>query len=112
LERADGGEKTTATVQVIDYEANLAILRSTDRNSSRHATVQTTVDVKTGDDLSSCNWNPMESGFHEGVGDDRRSGKYALEDSGYLMFRISCRCNSGKTVLTLPIVKENKLAGF
>src|ERR1700741_3705490 len=30
LERSDGGEKTTATVQVIDYEANLATLRSTD----------------------------------------------------------------------------------
>ncbi len=39
LERADGGEKTTATVEVIDYEANLATLRLDGPEiSRRHAT--------------------------------------------------------------------------
>src|SRR6516165_7444042 len=31
LERAESGEKTAATVQVIDYEANLALLRPQDK---------------------------------------------------------------------------------
>ena len=67
LERADGGEKTTATVQVIDYEANLATLRSTDpKFLEGMQPLQTTTDVKTGDDCRSCNWSPMELRFPRG----------------------------------------------
>src|ERR1700756_3237364 len=48
LERSDGGEKTTATVQVIDYEANLATLRSTDpKFLAGMQPLQTTTDVRT-----------------------------------------------------------------
>src|SRR5439155_12721022 len=32
LERAESGEKTAANVQVIDYEANLALLEPTEKN--------------------------------------------------------------------------------
>src|ERR1700734_2862445 len=53
LERSDGGEKTTAPVQVIDYEANLATLHSTDpKFLEGMQSLQTTTDVKTGDELS------------------------------------------------------------
>jgi S1-C subfamily serine protease len=114
LERADGGEKTTATVQVIDYEANLAILRSTDpKFLEGMQPLQTTVDVKTGDDLSvlqlESNGTPVST---RALVTTVEVGKYALEDSGYLMFRISCPLQFRENSFTLPIVKENKLAGF
>src|ERR1700686_5804828 len=52
LERADGGEKTTATVQVIDYEANLATLQSTDpKFLEGMQPLHTTTELKPGDEL-------------------------------------------------------------
>jgi S1-C subfamily serine protease len=114
LERADGGEKTTAAVQVIDYEANLAILRSTDpKFLEGMQPLQTTIDVKTGDELSvlqlESNGTPVST---RALVTTVEVGKYALEDSGYLMFRISCPLQFRENSFTLPIVKENKLAGF
>jgi len=48
-----------------------------------------------------------------GLGDVyKRQGKYALEDSGYLMFRMSCPLQFRENSFTLPIVKENRLAAF
>jgi S1-C subfamily serine protease len=114
LERSDGGEKTTATVQVIDYEANLATLRSTDpKFLNGMQPLQTTTDVKTGDDLSvlqlESNGTPVST---KALVTTVEVGKYALEDSGYLMFRMSCPLQFRENSFTLPIVKENKLAAF
>jgi S1-C subfamily serine protease len=114
LERSDGGEKTTATVQVIDYEANLATLRSTDpKFLEGMQALQTTTDVKTGDSLSvlqlESNGTPVST---KALVTSVEVGRYALEDSGYLMFRMSCPLQFRENSFTLPIVKENKLAAF
>jgi S1-C subfamily serine protease len=114
LERADGGEKTTATVQVVDYEANLATLRSTDpKFFEGMQPLQTTTDVKTGDELSvlqlESNGTPVST---KALVTTVEVGKYALEDSGYLMFRMSCPLQFRENSFTLPIVKGNKLAAF
>jgi S1-C subfamily serine protease len=114
LERADGGEKTTATVEVIDYEANLATLRSTDAKFlDGMRPLQTTTDVKTGDYLSvlqlESNGTPVST---KALVTTVEVGKYALEDSGYLMFRLSCPLQFRENSFTLPIVKDDKLAAF
>src|ERR1700730_10001266 len=112
LERADGGEKRTATVQVIDYEANLATLQSTDpKFLDGMQPLQTTTDVKTGDELSvlqlESNGTPVST---KALATTVEVGKYALEDSGYLMFRMSCPLQFRENSYTLLIVKGNKLA--
>ena len=114
LERSDGGEKTTATVQVIDYEANLATLRSTDpKFLEGMLPLQTTTDVKTGDELSvlqlESNGTPVST---KALVTTVEVGKYALEDSGYLTFRMSCPLQFRENSFTLPIVKGNRLAAF
>jgi S1-C subfamily serine protease len=114
LERADSGEKSVATVQVIDYEANLATLSSADpKFLEGMQPLQTTTDVKTGDELSvlqlESNGTPVST---RALVTSVEVGKYALEDSGYLMFRMSCPLQFRENSFTLPIVKENKLAGF
>jgi S1-C subfamily serine protease len=114
LERSDGGEKTTATVQVIDYEANLATLRSTDpKFFEGMLPLQTTTDVKTGDELSvlqlESNGTPVST---KALVTTVEVGKYALEDSGYLTFRLSCPLQFRENSFTLPIVKGNRLAAF
>lgn len=114
LERADGGEKTTATIQEIDYEANLATLRSTNTKFLEGMQpLQTTVDVRTGDELSvlqlESNGTPVST---KALVTTVEVGKYALEDSGYLMFRMSCPLQFRENSFTLPIVKGNMLAAF
>ena len=53
LERADGGEKSVATVEVIDNEANLATLTAIDPKFLENLQpLQTTTEVKTGDTLT------------------------------------------------------------
>src|ERR1700731_1593794 len=92
LERADGGDKTTATVHVIDYEASPATLQSTDpKFLDGMQPLQTTADGKTGDELSvlqlESNGTPVST---KALVTTVEVGKYALEDSGYLTFRLSC----------------------
>jgi S1-C subfamily serine protease len=114
LERADGGEKATAKVDVIDYEANLATLTSQDPNFlSGMQPLGLTTDVKTGDELSvlqlESNGTPVSA---KALVTSVEVGKYALEDSGYLMFRMSCPLQFRENSFTLPIVKGNKLAAY
>jgi S1-C subfamily serine protease len=114
LERADGGEKATAKVDVIDYEANLATLTAEDSNFlSGMQPLGLTTDVKTGDELSvlqlESNGTPVSA---KALVTSVEVGKYALEDSGYLMFRMSCPLQFRENSFTLPIVKGNKLAAY
>src|ERR1700759_1783620 len=114
LERADSGEKTTATVRVVDYEANLATIQPTNAKFLEGMQpLQLTTDVKTGDELSvlqlESNGTPVST---KALVTTVEVGKYALEDSGYLMFRLSCPLQFRENSFTLPIVKGNKLAAF
>ena len=114
LERADGGEKATAKVDVIDYEANLATLTAEDPHFlSGMQPLGLTTDVKTGDELSvlqlESNGTPVSA---KALVTSVEVGKYALEDSGYLMFRMSCPLQFRENSFTLPIVKGNKLAAY
>src|SRR5262249_28345038 len=92
LEKSDGGEKSVATVGVIDYEANLATLTATDPKFLENLQpLKTTTDVKTGDTLSvlqmESNGTPVST---KALVTSVEVGRYAIEDSGYLMFRLSC----------------------
>jgi S1-C subfamily serine protease len=114
LERADSGEKATAKVDVIDYEANLATLTAEEPNFlSGMQPLGLTTDVKTGDELSvlqlESNGTPVSA---KALVTSVEVGKYALEDSGYLMFRMSCPLQFRENSFTLPIVKGNRLAAY
>jgi PDZ domain-containing protein len=114
LEKSDGGEKSIATVEVIDYEANLATLTAVNPEFLENLQpLQTTTDVKTGDTLSilqmESNGTPVAT---KALITSVEVGRYAIEDSGYLMFRLSCPLQFRENSFTLPIVKDNKLAGY
>jgi len=114
LEKPDGGSKATAKVEVIDYEANLATLIPIDpKFLDSIQPLATTTDVKTGDKLSvlqlESNGTPVST---QALVTSVEIGRYALEDSGYLMFRLSCSLQFRDNSYTVPIVKENKLAGL
>src|SRR6516162_11828900 len=114
LEKSDGGEKSVATVDVIDYEANLATLTAADPKFLENLQpLRTITDVKTGDTLSvlqmESNGTPVST---KALVTTVEVGKYAIEDSGYLMFRLSCPLQFRENSFTLPVVKDNKLAAF
>src|ERR1700730_7663561 len=114
LEKSDGGAKSVATVEVIDYEANLATLTAIDPKFLENLQpLPTTTDVKTGDTLSvlqmESNGTPVST---KALVTSVEVGRYAIEDSGYLMFRLSCPLQFRENSYTLPIVKDNKLAAF
>jgi len=114
LEKSDGGAKSVATVEVIDYEANLATLTAIDPKFLENLRpLPTTTEVKTGDTLSvlqmESNGTPVST---KALVTSAEVGRYAIEDSGYLMFRLSCPLQFRENSFTLPIVKDNKLAAF
>src|SRR6202165_1385552 len=61
LERAESGEKTAANVEVIDYEANLALLEPADKNFLTGITpLDIAMDTVVGDRLAA--WQPAPTG--------------------------------------------------
>src|SRR3984893_606491 len=114
LEKSDGGAKSVATVEVIDYEANLATLTAIDPKFLENLQpLPTTTDVKTGDTLSvlqmESNGTPVST---KALVTSVEVGRYAIEDSGYLIFGLTCPLQFRENSYTLPIVKDSKLAAF
>ncbi len=94
LERAESGEKTAAKVQVIDYEANLALLEPTDKTFLDGITpLEITPDTVVGDRLAA--WQLEPTG--------------ALQ---FLTYRVSIPMQYRENSYTVPLVKNNKLAGL
>lgn len=112
LEKPDTGEKSTAGIQVVDFEANLALLRPD--NPSFLAGFQP-LDVDThvciGDKLSvlqlEANGTPVST---QAVVTSAEVGRYELEDTAFLLFRMSCPLQGRDNSFTLPIVKGSRLA--
>jgi PDZ domain len=114
LERPDGGEKSTAQVDVIDREANVATLRPADSNFiSNFQPLEIDTNVKTGDRISllqlESNGTPVST---QALVTSVDVGKYVLEDAAFLLFRLSCPLQYRENSFTLPLVKDNKLAGL
>src|SRR3981081_4174077 len=92
LEKPDGGARVPARVDVIDYEANLATLVPVDlKFLDGVQPLGMTTDVKIGDKLSvlqlEASGTPVST---QALVTSVEIGRFALEDSGYLMFRMSC----------------------
>ncbi|HEY0789937.1 MAG TPA: PDZ domain-containing protein [Chthoniobacterales bacterium] len=114
LEKPDTGEKSTAKIQVVDFEANLALLRPEDpRFLARFKPVEIDSEVRKGDRLSvlqlETNGTPVAS---PAVVTSVEVGHYELEDTAFLLFRMSCPLQYRDNSFTLPIVKGDRLAAI
>jgi hypothetical protein len=114
LEKPDGGARVPARVDVIDYEANLATLVPVDlKFLDGVQPLGMTTDVKIGDKLSvlqlEASGTPVST---QALVTSVEIGRFALEDSGYLMFRMSCPLQFRDNSYTVPIVKDNKLVAL
>ncbi|CAN5652452.1 PDZ domain-containing protein [soil metagenome] len=113
LERAESGEKTGADVVVIDYEANLALIEPTDKKFLAGLTpLQLALDTVVGDRVAALQ---LESTgalvVTDGLVTTVQMTRYPAEVQ-FLTYRISMSMQYRDNSYTIPLVKNNKLAGL
>jgi S1-C subfamily serine protease len=114
LERAESGEKTAANVQVIDYEANLALLEPTEKKFLDGITpLEITPDTVVGDRLAAWQLEPTGALLAtEGLVTTVQMTQYPIDVGEFLTYRISIPMQYRENSYTVPLVKNNKLAGL
>src|SRR2546429_752401 len=114
LERAESGEKTAAKVQVIDYEANLALLEPVDKTFLDEITpLEITPDTVVGDRLAAWQLEPTGALLAtEGLVTTVQMTPYPIDVGEFLTYRISLPMQYRENSYTVPLVKNNKLAGL
>src|SRR2546423_4525260 len=114
LERAESGEKTAANVQVIDYEANLALLEPADKNFLQGISpLEIAGDTVVGDRIAAWQLEPTGALVAtEGLVTTIQMTKYPADVGQFLTYRISLPMQYRENSYTIPLVKNSKLAGL
>src|SRR6202163_1841749 len=114
LERAESGEKTAANVQVIDYEANLALLEPAEKTFLDGITpLEIAPDTVVGDRLAAWQLEPTGALLAtEGLVTTVQMMPYPIEVGQFLTYRISIPMQYRENSFTVPLVKNSKLAGL
>lgn len=114
LERAESGDKNAATVVVVDYESNLALLEPTDKKFLDGLTpLQLALDTVVGDRLAALQ---LESTgalvLTEGLVTTIHMTRYPADLGQFLTYRVSMSLQYRDNSYTVPLVKNNKLAAL
>ncbi len=114
LERADSGEKTSAKVVCVDYEANLALLQPSAQDFlAGLKTAELTLDASVGDRV---NVLQLESNdalvATPGPITTIEVSRYQLENTAFLIYRLSLPLQYKEGSFTTPVLKDGKLAGI
>src|SRR5246500_4914473 len=108
LERAESGEKTAANVEVIDYEANLALLEPSDKNFlAGISALDLANDTVVGDRIAA--WQLEATGAlvaTEGLVTTIQMTKYPADVGQFLTYRISLPMQYRENSYTIPLVKN------
>src|SRR5436189_533514 len=114
LERAESGEKTAANVRVIDYEANLALLEPAEKTFLDGITpLEITPDTVVGDRLAAWQLEPTGALLTtEGLVTTVQMMPYTIDVGQFLTYRVSIPMQYRENSYTVPLVKNNKLAGL
>jgi S1-C subfamily serine protease len=114
LESADGDRKQAASVESVDYEANLALLVPDKDNGVLESQPGLKItSAKVGDSLAV--WQLEANGnliVSKGQMTTAEVNRYPIDDSSFLVYRISVPLQMRNASATLPVVKEGQLAGL
>jgi len=114
LEKAGTAEKSSATVEKVDYECNLAILRPADP-AFIEGMKPMALDrgVRVGDRATVLQLEPNgEIAETAGMVTSIAVGGYPLDNMGLLLFRLSAPMQQRDGSFTLPAVRNGKLLGL
>ncbi len=113
FEAADSGQKVPATVEFVDYEANLALLKTEDPEFLRAVPPLDFTVATVGDTLSvlqlEANGNQLVT---RGPMTTAEVAGYPLDDSTFLLYRMTASLQFRDSSFTLPVVKDDKLVGL
>ncbi|MDQ6622856.1 MAG: PDZ domain-containing protein [Verrucomicrobiota bacterium] len=114
LERAETGEKSGAEVVVVDYEANLALVKPTDEKFLDGLTpLSLALDTVVGDHLAALQLEQTGAlVVTEGLVTTVAMTRYPADVGQFLTYRISMSMQYRDNSYTIPLVKNNKLAGL
>jgi len=114
LERAESGEKIAASVEVVDYEANLALLRPQNKKFlDGLAPLELANDTVVGDRVAALQLEQTGAlVVTDGLVTAVQVMRYPVEVGEFLTYRLSIALQYRDNSYTVPLVKSNKLAGL
>jgi len=113
LEKPDSGEKCPATVEVVDYECNLAILKASEPDFLKPFKPLALVEPKVGDNLAI--WQLENNGTvlnTRALLTTAEVGSYPVGEGGFLLYRLTSSLQPRDSGFTSPVVKGGELAGM
>ena len=113
LETPDGESKQAASVEAVDYEANLALLKPDSTEFLQGQTGLPIASASTNDTLSV--WQLEPNGklmVSKGQMTTAEVTRYPIDESAFLIYRVSVPLQMRDASATLPVVKDGKLAGL
>lgn len=114
LERAATSERTTATVEVVDYDSNLALLRPTDEDFLKDMVpLKLDIDSRVGDRVEVLQLEKNgDIAVTPGTITTITVGQYPMDDVAFLTFRLSVPMQFRDNSFTVPVVRNGRLAGM
>lgn len=113
FETADGGQKAPATVEVVDYESNLALLKTDDAAFLKPLKPLEIGHANVGDVVSV--WQLENNGallVTKGPVTTAEVTRYPTDDSPLLVYRVTMPLQFRDSSFTLPVIHGGKLAGL
>jgi S1-C subfamily serine protease len=113
LESPDGEHKHAASVESVDYEANLALLKADGSDLLNGLPGLAIASAHIGETLSvwqlEANGNLMVS---KGQMTTAEVTRYPIDESSFLVYRVSVPLQMRDASATLPVIRDGKLAGI
>jgi S1-C subfamily serine protease len=113
FESAGGGQKAPASIQSVDYECNLALLKCDDPEFLKGLKPLDIAPAAVGDLLSV--WQLENNGnllVTKGAMTTAEVSRYPLDDAPFLIYKLTAPLQFRDSSFTLPVVKDGKLAGI
>ena len=113
LESPEGGVKAPATVEVVDYEANLALLKTDDAEFLKAYDPLEITAARIGDNLSilqlEATGTPLVT---PGTLTSIEASRYPISDAPLLIYRVTANLQFRDSSFTMPVAREGKLVGI
>ena len=113
FESPEGGAKVPATIEVVDYEANLALLKTDDAAFLKAYEPLELAEAHIGDNLAI--WQLEATGallVTPGTLTSIEASRYPISDSPLLVYRLTANLQFRDSSFTMPIARDGKLAGI
>lgn len=113
LESPEGGVKVPATVEVVDYEANLALLKTDDADFLKGYEPLDLAPAQIGDTVAI--WQLEATGSllaTPGTLTSVEASRYPISDTPLLVYRVTANLQFRDSSFTMPVAKGGKLVGI